>query len=768
MVLRRLRIEEGWFTFFLTWGLVIIAALAILNAELIGGLEVIPFISTLAILTGLMLAKSRFSSRKAHLLALIYGLFLVTYLIGRSLPEGLTWQERIFDLFDRQFIWLGKAISQGSSRDGLIFVIHTSAVFWLLGYTAAWYTFRYPKLWRVVLPSGLVLLSVIYYYYGPKPLVGFLALYTLVALVYIARTHLVDKERGWRSASVRYEKNIRLSFLQASILAALLALGVAWGLPSAQASSAVSDALGKTGFSDTWRGFQDNWTRLFASLRSYGTTTSDPFRDSIPLGGPRTVSNSLVMDVYVEDRLPFVYWQAVAYDTYQNGGWSITSDTDTILRLPDDDQLELPDYAMRNYVNQFFVNFVPNSGTIYGAPEPFSSDRQIFVNRSLDDDGKALIHSVQSRYVMRQGEKYEVTSNYSIADATTLRQASSNYPNWVTEKYLQVPEEITPETKALALNLTEGLDNSFDKAIAVRNYLRLNIAYNDQIQAPPDGVDPVHYILFDQQEAYCNYYASAMIMMLRSVGVPARFVAGYTQGEWDEETSSYRVRASNAHAWTEVFFPGYGWVPFEATASIPAGDRPETFGNPGDAFGNEGLLDDTERLPEGVDINPNLEDVESLQDLLAERGELNPDVTVQNRNRLLWQAGIGFVIMIVAIVGAFFANRANQRVEASVKRSYGRLGNWAPWLGVLIQPAHTPYERAHMLGSEVPEGREQLLNLTHQYVRQLFSPARSVEADFDPRVEWKSLRPHMIRHTIGYQLQRLRNFRPGKADGNSK
>jgi transglutaminase-like putative cysteine protease len=764
MVLRRLRIEEGWFTLLLTWGLVIIAALAILNAELISGLEVIPLITTLAILTGLLLAKSQFTSRKAHLMAIIYGLFLVTYLIGRTLPEGLTWQERIFDLFNRQFIWLDKAISQGSSRDGLIFVIHTSAVFWLLGYTAAWYTFRYPRLWRVVLPSGLVLLSVIYYYYGPKPLVAFLAVYTLVALVYIARTHLVDKERSWRSASVRYEKNIRLSFLQASILVALLALGVAWGLPAAHASSAVSDALSKSGFSDTWRGFQDNWTRLFASLRSYGTTTSDPFRDSLSLGGPRAVSNSLVMDVYVEDRLPFVYWQAVAYDTYQNGVWSIESDIDTILRLPDDDQIELPDYAMRNQVSQVFINFVPNSGTIYGAPEPFSSDRQIFLNRSLDDDGRALIHSIQSRFVMRQGEKYEVTSSYSIADATTLRQASLRYPNWVTERYLQVPEDITPETRALALNLTEEHDNPFDKAIAVRNYLRQNIAYNDQIDAPPDGVEPVHYILFNHQEAYCEYYASAMNVLLRSIGVPTRFVVGYAQGEWDEETSSYRVRASNSHAWTEVFFPGYGWIPFEATASIPAGDRPETFGNPGDAFGSEGLPGEEGRLPEDVNINPNLEDIESLQGLLNERGELNPDVAAQNRSRLIWQAGIGSLILVVGVVGAFFAGRANRRVEASVKGSYRRLGNWAPWLGVLVQPAHTPYERANKLSTKVPEGREQLLNLTHQYVRQLFSPARAVEANFDPRVEWKALRPHMIRHTISHQFQRLRNFRPGKTN----
>jgi hypothetical protein len=286
---RRIRIEEGWFLVLLTWALVLIPALAIVDAELIQGTTILPLIGSLAFLSGLVLAKSRFSGRVVFFFFLIYGLFVVTYLVGRTLPGDIVWRERVFELLNRQFVWLGKAVSQSSSRDGLIFVVQTSAIFWLLGFTAAWYTFRNYKVWRVVVPSGLVLLSVIYYYFGPKPLVAYLALYALLSLIYIARTHLSAKERVWRAASIRYEKGIHFNFLQASFLTALLALGLAWGLPSASANTAVSDALGETGVSDTWRGFQDNWTRLFASLRSYGTTTSDPFRDTLSLGGPRTV-----------------------------------------------------------------------------------------------------------------------------------------------------------------------------------------------------------------------------------------------------------------------------------------------------------------------------------------------------------------------------------------------------------------------------------------------------------------------------------------------
>jgi transglutaminase-like putative cysteine protease len=756
-MLRRLSIEEGWFTFLLTWSLVLIASLAIVDAELIGGTSVLPMIATLGVLAGLALAKSRFSSRVAFFLALIYGLFVVTFLIGRTLPGDLDWRERVIDMINRQATWLTKAFSESSSRDGLIFIVQTGAIFWFLGVSAAWYTFRNYRVWRVVLPSGLVLLSVIYYYFGPKPLVYFLALYALLALIYIARTHLVAKERSWKAASVRYEKAIRFSFLQASFLAALIALGVAWGLPTAGASSAVSDALGETGWNDTWRGFQDDWTRLFASLRSYGTSTSDAFRDTLALGGPRTVNDSLVMDIYVKQRLPYVYWQAVAYDTYKDGGWS-NSGTDQVLRLPDDGPFPVANYALRQQVTQKVINYVPNAGAMYALPDAVEGDRQMFVTWSKDAAGKADIRSVQSRFVMRQGEEYVVTSDYSVADASSLRTDSTEYPQWILDRYLEVPETITPETRALAADLTAGYDNPFDEAMAVRNYLRDNIAYNDQVDAPPDGVEPIHYVLFQRPETYCNYYASSMVVMLRSQGVPARFVAGYTQGEWDDESSSYRVRASNAHAWAEVFFPSYGWIPFEPTAALPVGDRPEGPTNPGDAFGNQGPPDQAEGL--SLDENLAPQDIERLSEVLQDRADQS--AAAGRGAAFYWRAGIAVTLLAAAAAAVVLFNRANVRVESSVGKSYSRLASWAPWLGVLLRPAHTPYERADMLARAVPDGKVPLRNLTYQYVRQQFSRSRSADQEFDPRAEWRKLRPAMIRRTLAHQLERLRSRRPSR------
>jgi transglutaminase-like putative cysteine protease len=755
-MLNRLKIEEGWLTFLLAWALVMTTALAILNAELIAGLELMPIIATSGVVIGLILAKSHFPARSAHSMAIVYGLFFLIYLIGRDLPVELTWRERVFDLLNRQSEWIGKAVSQGSSRDGLIFVMHTSAIFWLLGYTASWYTFRRPRLWLVILPSGLVLLSIVYYYYGPKPLAGFLVIYTLLALIYIARTHLGAQEKKWRAETVRFETGLRFNFLQASLFAALIVLGISWGLPSAKANSALNNAFSQSAMSETWRDFQDSWTRLFSSLRTYGTGTNDAFRNSLSLGGPRSIASTLIMDIFPEERLPYVYWKAVSYDEYQDGTWTI-SDSDSFNHLPDEGEIPIESTRMRKEVVQTIVNYVPNAGTIYSAPDLLNSDLQIVVNHSLDDAGNIVVHSAMSRLMLRQGERYRVVSDYSIADATSLRQASQEYPEWIMDKYLQTPDTLTTETITLAKQLSDSADNSFDKAISIRNYLRRNITYNDQIEAPPEGVEPIHYILFQGQEAYCNYYASAMTMMLRSQGVPARFVAGYTQGEWDEETGSYRVRAKNAHAWVEVYFPDFGWIPFEPTASIPSGDRPESAGNPGDAFGVESTLEQEQALID--ELAGNDEDPLARRDLL---GEDQSGFSGRLSTRRFIQIAGAVALLGGAIAIILIARELNWRIETDVDKSYSRLGNWARFLGLVFRPALTPNERADLLARSVPEGKEPIYNLTDQYVRQRFSRRREMDAGFKPAREWQLLRPKLVRRVISYQLKHiLKGIRKG-------
>lgn len=766
-MLTRPKLEEGWSTLVLLGAMILVSSMAIAQADLILGLHVIPLVGIFAVLAGTLLAKSRFSPNTAALFALIYGLFIVFYMVGTvdSLAD-MPWRERILHptdgIISRQLIWLQKLFSGGTSRDGLIFVVQTSFIYWVLGTTAAWYTFRKPRVWRVVIPTGLVLLSVVYYYAGPRPLQMYLALYLLLALLFVARTYLAEQEKGWLAGSVRYEKRIWFNFIRAGFVVSLLALVFAWGLPPLSASATVGDAL--NGTRGPWREFQDNWTRMFSALRTYGTNTTDPYQNTLVLGGPRTVGDTAVMDVIVPRELPFVYWQAIVYDTYEDGAWSLRSDPYSE-HFPDEGAINLPFTNSREVVTQTVISYLPNSSFIYGAPEVIDVDRPINVYASPDPGGNKLVSQIRSKFVLELGDKYEVTSRLSLADATSLRRASTDYPAWLLDTYLQLPESITPETLDLAEELTAPYDNPFDKAIAVRDYLRENIAYNDQIDAPPIGVDPVHYTLFVSQEGYCNYYASSMAVMLRSQGVPTRIVSGYAQGSFDEESSSYRVVASNAHTWVEVYFPKYGWIQFEPTASIPAWDRPELIdesGSGGDAFGAfsaQSLLNREELLGEGLteESDPTIDEA-LLADLQADESESVGQTSFWDTFPV-WQAVGAFLVLLVAVALSYTANEMNKRVEGDVDKSYGRLGSWAHWLGITTRPVYTPYEQAEMLVTAVPEGKEPIRSLTHQFVLKHFSAAKSFEDGFEPLPLWKKLRPILIRQTISKKMENLRQRR---------
>ena len=135
-------------------------------------------------------------------------------------------------------------------------------------------------------------------------------------------------------------------------------------------------------------------------------------------------------------------------------------------------------------------------------------------------------------------------------------------------RYLGLPK-VTPErVLALARDLTKNAATPYDRALAIETYLR-KFPYTLDVEPPPSNRDVVDYFLFTSQMGYCDYYASAMVVMARAAGLPARIVVGYASGEYDASTAQYIIRMKDAHTWAEIYFPGIGWVEFEPTASQP-------------------------------------------------------------------------------------------------------------------------------------------------------------------------------------------------------
>jgi transglutaminase-like putative cysteine protease len=164
---------------------------------------------------------------------------------------------------------------------------------------------------------------------------------------------------------------------------------------------------------------------------------------------------------------------------------------------------------------------------------------------------------------------YEVLSWVPTATPDELREVPFGYPEWIQEAYMTLPGGLPKRVVGLSREVIRGQTNAFDRAMAIQQYLRTNFDYTLELEAPPSNVDVVDYFLFDLKRGYCDYFASAMVMMARSAGLPARLAVGFTSGEYNPELLQYRVSAANAHAWPEIYFPGYGWIPFEPTPGLP-------------------------------------------------------------------------------------------------------------------------------------------------------------------------------------------------------
>src|SRR2546423_5090616 len=152
-------------------------------------------------------------------------------------------------------------------------------------------------------------------------------------------------------------------------------------------------------------------------------------------------------------------------------------------------------------------------------------------------------------------------------NAGKLRAAPTEYSSDIRSTYLQLPPGLDPRIQEFAREITRKATTPFDKAVAIENHLRSRFAYTLNLTGKPGG-DPLAHFLFQTRAGHCEYFASAMIIMLRTLGIPSREVNGFLRGEYNDLAGDYIVRASDAHSWVEVYFPGTGWVAFDPT---PAG-----------------------------------------------------------------------------------------------------------------------------------------------------------------------------------------------------
>ena len=169
--------------------------------------------------------------------------------------------------------------------------------------------------------------------------------------------------------------------------------------------------------------------------------------------------------------------------------------------------------------------------------------------------------------------QYEANSLLPEPSPAALHAAGSDYSDSMRQTYLQLPA-LDPRIPALAKQITLHADTPYDKASAIEGYLRSHYGYTLDLSGPPQA-DPLAYFLFEKRAGHCEYFAAAMTVMLRSAGIPARYINGFSTGEYNSVGGDFVVRASDAHSWVEAYFPSFGWLTFDPTP--PSDDTPPGF-----------------------------------------------------------------------------------------------------------------------------------------------------------------------------------------------
>jgi len=274
---------------------------------------------------------------------------------------------------------------------------------------------------------------------------------------------------------------------------------------------------------------------------------------------------------------PRYYWRSTIYDGYVGAGWVTTSapaqsykaNTPLIQGLLSGYRPLHLDVDVFQPEGRLFW-----SGLLYSADVPFRADWRIRPGSELFADQTALLEADMFA-AATSATAYQADVYIPAVTLDELRGASTEYPPNIQEHYLDLPNEVPERVHQLARQITKEIDNPYDKAKAIESYLRTNYPYDLEVPPPPEDKDVADYFLFDLKKGYCDYYATAMVVLARSSGLPARFVSGYSPGSYDALNAQYVVRKLNAHSWPEVYFPEIGWIEFEPTGSEPEIEHPE-------------------------------------------------------------------------------------------------------------------------------------------------------------------------------------------------
>jgi transglutaminase-like putative cysteine protease len=707
----------------------------------------------IAFVVGVALGYSRFSRRLSQWLSVLFLILMLPLQWTLMIDQNVSLEGQLTSVAGRLFFSIADFFARRPVDDPLFFVVIMTIAFWFISSWAGFTLVRNQNYLAAVLPCAIGFMTVRAY---DRTHLWILAVFAFIALLLLGRMHYLKNRQSWSERRIFLSQDNSLELTSSMAVAAGLLIIVSWTIP-ASLSSWKSAAHTWNTITRPWQHFTENMQNAVSALQSpSGSKRGEFYGSQLPLGGGWPLSDSVMFKVQAPDlapaqRPPRYYWRGRSYDFFSNGQWystgTIREEYSPSSALPYDPQNveETPAHFLFQTGNASF-------SLLYSPSEPIRIDRPgvTFTQPGATGNDVVAWHAFPW---LKAGETYEVDALIANPNLQQLRGAGTSYPDWVANRYLQLPKNFSPKIKQLAQDITVDAETPYDKANAITEYLRQNIEYSGTVPNPPRGTDRLEWFLFNIQKGFCVYYASSEVTMLRSLGIPARMAVGFAQGDADGD--SYTVRRLHAHAWPEVYFPGVGWVEFEPTASQPALSRPLPPHDPNERDSAESRT-----------VAPLNDDGFANRDQGEDPG-ITPDTPLEDQPVSPFHYLIPLFIAATALM--FFVNQRfpfSTHVPVIVRSSFERTGmkvpgwvyNWESWgrlsliekafesinfglrtLDSQAVPVHnTPLERARKLTLLLPQmsGQIKLLLDEHQtylYTSRVADVVQARRAAFDIR-----------------------------------
>lgn len=672
--------------------------------------------------------------------------------------------EFVVDLAIRLADWVEVVSSFRASTDNVIFLLWMAYAAWGMGFVGAWGLYRRRSVTMAALGAAIGL-AINVTYVGPTRLP--FVIFMVALLLLMVQVNLFALSDRWDKAKIEYSAELGINITALSLVLVALVTLFAVFFPRIR-SNPLSESFW-TYMGDGWGNVEAAANRMFSGVSNPSGSSSLSGPQQLPVGAvlPFTKRATLIVQSTHE-----AYWRGVTYDRFFGDRWE---NTDKALTARDPGQALTRKVELRSRIAvKANIEILDSNSSVLFIPGDLVTMSRKYLIQSSEQDVVNDFSSIRATRGVGRRIAYSVESTIPGPSVATLRSAGTAYPPWI-DKYLQLPD-VSPRVQELAARFATSGDNAYDRAQRIEFFLR-RYPFSIEIPEPAPGSDVVDQYLFELRRGYADYTASAMAVLVRANGIPARIASGYVSGAFDEETGRFIAGPEDSHVWVEVFFPALGWITFEPSGyRVPLvrqeGGSGVGGGSPGDLidiFDLEALLDDLALGSIAGDFDPT--------------GDINDNPII----RFIKSASGALIVVggVVAIlIGGFLlyfliglATTRFQSPKTRIRGTYMRMLKYARWAGYNPSEARTPIELAWGLSEalypgNVPSGNGQSgpngatreflgedrppVEIARQYARSLYSDHGALPTDRRTVDRaWKRLRPKLLGGIIGRRRKRI-------------